>query len=187
VENTQVVEIDHPAAQTLKKARLRRALGGLPAHVLFIPVDFDRGCLDDAMRSSGFQPRERIFFIWEGVTQYITAEEVDAILRTISRITRAESTLVFTYIWRGIIDGSARSQAEERIVASAQRLGSPWIFGLEPADIRPYLAERGLLLVEDVGADEYRERYLEPAGRRMNVFEGERLVLARVVGTHAQA
>jgi len=187
VETTQVVEIDHPAAQTLKKVCLRRALGGLPAHGLFIRVDLDRQCLDDAMRSSGFQPRERICFIWEGVTQYITAEAVDATLRTISRIMGVETTIVFTYIWRGIIDGSARSQAEERIVASAHRLGLPWIFGLEPVDIRPYLAERGLLLVEDLGADEYRERYLASAGRRMNVFEGERIVLARGVGKHAQA
>jgi len=187
VDNARVVEIDHPAAQSRKKARLRHVLGRLPAHVQFAPVDFDRECIDEAVTSFGFRPGVRTFFIWEGVTQYITVEAVDATLRAIPRISAANSTIVFTYIWRGIIDGSARSQVEERIVSSARRLGSPWVFGLEPVEVPAYLAERGLAIVEDIGADEYRERYLEPVGRRMNVFEGERMVMARVAGKDAKA
>ncbi|MGD2177485.1 MAG: hypothetical protein PVG71_06655 [Anaerolineae bacterium] len=48
--------------------------------------------------------------------------------------------------------------------------------------IPAYLAERGFTLIEDVGPEEVRERYLDPLGRRMNVFAGERMVLARVEG-----
>jgi methyltransferase (TIGR00027 family) len=185
VEDTVVFEVDHPVAQALKRTRLEHVLGGLPSHVTFVPIDFDRHRLGEAMGAAGFRPDGRTFFIWEGVTQYITGKAVDATLRYLSRSAGAGSKIVFTYIWQGIIDGSARSQVEERIVAFARRAGSPWIFGLEPVGIPAYLAERGLTVIEDVGAEEYRERYLEPVGRRINVFEGERMVLARAGGRPA--
>jgi methyltransferase (TIGR00027 family) len=183
VERTDVFEVDHPAAQAWKKARLRHVLGGLPPHVTFVSIDFDWEPLDQAMVTAGFRRGARTFFIWEGVTQYITEWAVDAALRTISRVAGAGSQIVFTYVWQGIIDGSARSRVDERIVAFARSMGSPWIFGLEPVEIPQYLTQRGLTLIEDVGATDYRQRYLEPAGRRMNIFEGERTVLAGAGGT----
>jgi hypothetical protein len=36
--------------------------------------------------------------------------------------------------------------------------------------------------VENVGSPDYLERYLKPLGRRMNIFEGKRVVIARVEG-----
>lgn len=185
VERVRVFEVDHPAAQGLKRKRLERALGGPPPHVTFVPVDFDRQRLDEALAVVGFRPDLRTFFIWEGVTQYITGRAVDATLRTISRLAGVGSRIAFTYVWRGIIDGSARSKVEERIVAFAERMGSPWIFGLEPVGVPAYLVERGFALIEDAGAEVYRERYLEPLGRRVRTWEGERMVLARVVGVPA--
>jgi O-methyltransferase involved in polyketide biosynthesis len=116
------------------------------------------------------------------VTQYITAEAVNDTLEFVSRAYGAGSEIVFTYIRQGIIDGSDRSKTDQRIVAFASRAGSPWIFGIDPAELERYLAARGLDLVEDVGAAEYRERYLTPLGREMSVFEGERAALARVTG-----
>jgi methyltransferase (TIGR00027 family) len=182
VEKTEVFEVDHPAAQQRKKARVEHVMGGLPSYVTFVPIDFDREPLGEALDRAGFRSTARTFFIWEGVTQYITSEAVDSTLRTVSRIAPAGSEIAFSYIWQGIIDGSARSPAEERIVASTERLGSPWIFGLEPVKIPIYLSDRGLTLVEDVGAEEYGERYLGLPGRRLNGWEGERVVLARVAG-----
>jgi methyltransferase (TIGR00027 family) len=148
VERSHVFEVDHPAAQALKRARVEHVLGTLPGHVTFVPVDFDQQDLGEAMVRAGFRPDARTFFIWEGVTQYITGRAVDATLRFVSRVAGAGSSIVFTYIWQGIIDGSARSAVEERIVAFAERTGSPWIFGLEPVRIPAYLAERGLTLIE---------------------------------------
>jgi methyltransferase (TIGR00027 family) len=182
VGQTRVFEVDHPVPQAHKKSRLKQALVRLPRYVTFVPVDFDRQSLGDAMAAARLRAHVQTFFVWEGVTQYITAEAVDTTLRFVSRIGGTGSRIVFTYIWEGIIDGSARSRVDERIVASARRLGSPWIFGLEPVEIPDYLVERGLTLVEDVGAADYRERYLEPARRQMNLFEGERIALAGVRG-----
>lgn len=178
IEQTSVFEVDHPAPQAEKQARLKRMLGTLPSHVTFVPIDFDRQELEDAMAAAAFRTGARTFFIWEGVTQYITAEAVDATFRYVSRAAAIGSKILFTYIRRGIVDGSARSAADQKLVSVLQRVGMPWVFGLDPTELAQYLAERGLKLIKDVGASDYQARYLDPIGRKMNVFEGERIALA---------
>jgi O-methyltransferase involved in polyketide biosynthesis len=70
--------------------------------------------------------------------------------------------VVFTYIHRGVIDGSVRFEGGDKLVRSVQKLHEPWKFGLIPAELEGYLARFGLRLEENLGADEYRTRYFEP-------------------------
>jgi methyltransferase (TIGR00027 family) len=181
IEQTRVFEVDQPIPLTWKQARLQQVLG-TPSHVAFVPIDFDKQKLEDALAAAGFRTGTKTFFIWEGVTQYITAEAVDATFRYVSRAAATGSQIAFTYIHRGIIDGSARSETDEIFVSATQRGGVPWIFGLDPAELEEYLAARGLALVDHAGASEYRARYLDPLRRQMDVYEGERMALAQVVG-----
>jgi methyltransferase (TIGR00027 family) len=37
----KVFEVDHPATQVVKLAKLKKILGELPAHVTYVPIDFD--------------------------------------------------------------------------------------------------------------------------------------------------
>ena len=37
----QVFEVDHPATQAVKLAKLKRILGELPVNVTYVPIDFD--------------------------------------------------------------------------------------------------------------------------------------------------
>lgn len=67
-------------------------------------------------------------------------------------------------------------------MALARRGGAPWVFGFTPETLEAYLAERSLTLVEDIGSDAYRARYLDPIGRIMDIYDGERMALARVSG-----
>ena len=180
IEGPRVFEVDHPATQAWKQKRLKKVLGRLPPNVTFVPIDFDRQELGNGLAEAGFRAGIKTFFIWEGVTQYITAEAVDATFRYVSCAAAAGSQIVFTYIHRGIINGSVRPAGTEEIMSKTQRCGEPWAFGINPAELAQYLAARGFALVEDVGASEYRARYLEPLGRKMNIFEGEKTVLADI-------
>jgi len=87
--------------------------------------------------------------------------------------------LVFTYVRRGIVDGSAwdgwSDGQKPRLDAS-----EPWIFGLEPGEVPVLLDSCGLSLVEDVGEAEFRSRYAEPLGRHVALNEVERVALAVV-------
>ena len=155
-------------------------MGAVPENVTIIGMDFDRQNLTKVLGAAGFQTGERTLFIWEGVTQYLTGEAVKGTLEYVSSASGAGSTIVFTYIRRGIIDGSDRPEWFGSFLSLANRLGSPLLFGLDRAELEQYCCDCGLELVEDVGAAEYQDRYLKPLGRQLNVFDGERAVYARV-------
>ncbi len=172
----RVFEADHPATQATKQQRL----GTLPSHVTYVPIDFTAGPLDAVMQASGCRPDVRTFFICEGVTHYLPADTIDAVFRYVGR-SAAGSQLVFTYIHRGMLDGSARFAGADNTLATVRRAGEPYTFGFDPADLPSYLAARNLALVEDVGADTYRARYLTPRGRGGEpLSEYQRAALASV-------
>jgi methyltransferase (TIGR00027 family) len=178
----RVFEVDHPATQAWKRERIERMHNELASHVTFVPIDFEQQELGEAMTAAGFRTSAKTFFIWEGVTQYIAAEAVDSTFRYVSHAAAPGSRIVFTYIHRGLIDGSVRMEGAQKLLSELQRQGEPWVFGIDPAELSQYLTEHGLKLVEDVAAADYRTRYLDPIGRAMDIFEGERVAVAEITG-----
>ncbi len=187
IDQAHCFEVDIPGAIQLKKSRVEAVLGVLPEGVTWVEIDFDRQELGEVMAAAGCHNEEKTLFIWEGVTQYISAEAVDTTLRFVSSAAAVGSTIVFTYIPHGIIDGSDCTDVEQRIVPFASRMGSAWIFGFNKAELPQYLYERGLKLIEDVGAPEYRERYLLHFDRKMSIFSGERVAFAMVVKEYIES
>ena len=181
IERTRFFELDLPTAQSLKREHLHKVLGEIPAHVTFIPIDFDRQSIEVEMAVASYQPEIETFFIWEGVTQYITAEAVDATLKFAAQAT-AGSRIAFTYIDKGILDGTSRTKTDQRIISRVAKRGMPWVFGIDPAEIESWLSCRGFKLIDHADALEYRNRYVTPVGRELNIYEGERMVLAEVIG-----
>jgi methyltransferase (TIGR00027 family) len=168
--------IPDPATQEVKKRRL----GALPSHVTYVPIDFTVSTLDAALPAAGFRGDAQTFFICEGVTHYLPAHAVDVLFRYIGR-SAAGSRLVFTYIHRGMLDGSAQFAGAANTLATVRRAGEPYTFGFEPAELSAYMTARNLTLIEDVGADTYRERYLTPRGRGAEpLSEYQRAALADV-------
>ena len=175
-----VFEVDHPSTQAWKREQIEHLDPTHRSHVRFVPVDLDRDDLRAAMSAAGFCTGIRTLFIWEGVTQYLTEKAVGATLRFVSTAVPPGSRLVFTYIDRGILDDSAARPISDALRSELERHGEPWKFGIRPDDLGDFLDARGFELVEDVGADDYRSRYLEPLGREMDLFEGERVAVASV-------
>lgn len=106
---------------------------------------------------------------------------VDDTLAFVARSSNPGSRIVFSRVRQGIIDGTDRPAWMERFLPLAEKLGSPWLFGIGGNELAQFLAERGYQLIEDVGTAEYQRRYLNPAGRELSVFEGERVATAEVM------
>jgi methyltransferase (TIGR00027 family) len=179
MDAVQVLEVDHPEAQATKRDRLEAVFGAVPSHVTLVPVDFDAQSLGTALDRTGFDPGVETLFVWEGVTQYITEGAVDSTLRTVAE-TAGGGRIVFTYVEERIVEGNGRTAVEEAILEMVEGQDNPWVTGFAPDQIGAYLADRGLDLQEDVGADEYRRRYLEPIDREMRLFDGEHAVVATI-------
>jgi methyltransferase (TIGR00027 family) len=180
IEQAHVFELDRAAPQAWKAARLRQVLGELPAHVSFVPIDFNTQDLETTLDQSGFRAGLPTFFIWEGVTQYITPAAVDRTLAFVAAQATG-SQIIFTYVKRNVVEGMDRTADEQRLIEQLQKGGAPFIFGIDPAELEDFLRERGLTLIDHLSAEDYRQRYLVPLGRQeMPIFDSELMALARV-------
>ena len=100
-----VFEVDLPVNIARKRAAVQRAIGAIPASVHLVPLDFERDELIGTLTGHGYRADARTFFIWEGVTQYLTEDAVRATLAEL-QAARAGSRLVFTYVRDDFIDGA---------------------------------------------------------------------------------
>jgi methyltransferase (TIGR00027 family) len=174
----QTFELDLPALQQDKKDKVTSLLGHVPANVTFIPIDFDTQSLDSAFAGTAFDPASPAVFIWEAVTQYISAAAFERAMRFVGK-SAPGSSIVFTYVLKSVIEHRSQvADAEHMLEVVAH--SSPWIFGLEPAVLAATLQPFGLTLLADVGSADYQEKYLKPAGRSLVVSEIERVAWARV-------
>ena len=53
-QGKRVFEVDHPATQAVKLAKLREIFGDVPEHVTFVPVDFNTQTLAKRLIESGY-------------------------------------------------------------------------------------------------------------------------------------
>jgi len=60
IQQVHVFELDLPDPQRLKQTYVKNILGELPAHVSYVPIDFDRQDIDGVMTTVGFQIAEKI-------------------------------------------------------------------------------------------------------------------------------
>lgn len=180
-----VFEVDHPAIQVAKRRALERASIPVPTNVALVPIDFEQDELADALPEAGFRSGARTLFIWEGVTQYISRQAMEDTLAFVAGAGGPRSSLVFSYIREDVVSGAATTTAERQVMDRAERGGAPWRTGFDPAGVPELLERYGLEVVEQVGGEEYRERYLEPSGRRLATLRAERVVLARLRATNA--
>ena len=181
-----VYAVDHPATQARARARLARGHAAPVCPVRFVAVDFERDDLGRALLACGYDPAVRSLILWEGVTNYLTAGAVDATLEVVHRLASPGSTLLFTYVDRAVLGrGAAAFPEAARWIAAVAGRGEPWTFGLDPAEVGDYLAQRGFVLASDLSTAEAGGRYFAPRGRSER---GSRLyhVVTANVGTPLQ-
>lgn len=166
-----IFEVDQPVNIARKAAAVRRVLGEQPRSVRLVPLDFERDDLLTALAEHGYRTDYRVFFIWEGVTQYLTEAAVRATLAGLRPVAPG-SRLVFTYVRGDFIDGTNRYGATTlyRRVRQRRQL---WHFGIQPEDVAGFLDGYGWRLVEQTGPEEFIRRYVEPTGRNLSASQLE--------------
>ncbi|MEV6840362.1 class I SAM-dependent methyltransferase [Streptomyces sp. NPDC051133] len=160
---TDVWEVDHPASQQDKRARLAAAapmLRGtdegdllaaeLPAvarTVRFTPVDFAVDDLGAALHAAGHDPSAPTTWLWEGVVPYLTRDEVRATVAALAARTVPGSALVLNY--QAPSARAAAGRLLTRVLGSSVTSGEPWRSLWRPQQMAALLAEHGLRVVSD--------------------------------------
>jgi methyltransferase (TIGR00027 family) len=155
-----IFEVDHPATQAWKQARLRAAGIELPANLSLIPVDFERQSLIDNLRMSGYRTDAIALFSWLGVTMYLST---DAIFGTLGAVaTLAPGTeIIFEYnVPKDLVDEETQMMLAAAMTA-AQARGEPQGTFFEPGKLAEQVRKIGFAEVSDFGPDEARARYFK--------------------------
>jgi methyltransferase (TIGR00027 family) len=171
-----VWEVDLPQNINAKRPRLEKLFQRVPEHVSLVPMDFDRQDLATVLASHGYQPDRKTFYIWEGVTQYVTE---DGIRSTFDFLARAPSgsRLVFTYTPKDFIEGKVL-YGQEYLYKQMLVKDELWRFGLDPEQVDGFIDKYGWRVVEHLGYDQLGARYVTPTGRDLQSMAIERIVTA---------
>lgn len=141
-------------------------------------MDFDRQDTAQGLDEAGYPMDKPAFFIWEGVTQYITG----AAVRTTFEFLRGAapgSQLVMTYIRQDFIDGE-QLYGQDLLYRQTRGRKQFWGLGMEPGSVGTFLNPYGWVELEQAGTSEYSARYLDPLKRDLPVMEVERAVHAGI-------
>lgn len=96
-----VFEIDFASQCETKRALLAAADVSIPAHVRFVPCDFDADDFETTLlrdlAANGFRPGAGAVFVWEGVIGYIGNETINRSLRFMARAGGEGSRVIFTF------------------------------------------------------------------------------------------
>ena len=124
-DGTAIFELDQARNQELKIASLDRA-GIDAAHVTFVPVDFSRDDTFEKLRAAGYDPTKKTLFLWEGVTLYLTEEDVRKTLRDVREHAPPGSVVVADFYAERFIRMGSGSLAKKTLGYTDETLG----FGL---------------------------------------------------------
>jgi methyltransferase (TIGR00027 family) len=171
-----IIEIDHPNTSNYKIDVYKTRIGKLPQNVRYCQVDFNKQSLDQLADENKFNFLIPTTIIWEGVTNYLTANAIDKTFAFISKFPGG-SFVIFTYVHKQVLDDPGAFTGGEKLLQDLENMEERWTFGFLPGELSGYLSTFGLTLVEDLGATEYRQRYLP--GRTERGYEFYRVAIAK--------
>ena len=155
--NVKVFEVDHPETQSLKKEKIEMIFGGLPDHIVYVPVDFEMEGIDQKLPGNGYDRSKKTLFLMEGLVMYIPPMAVDEMLSFIVNNSAKGSEVLFDYFIQSVVDGTSGTEKNMRDFAAQQ--GEPFLFGIEDGAAEVFLKERGFSRVQNVTSDDYKNAY----------------------------
>jgi methyltransferase (TIGR00027 family) len=174
---TRIFEVDHPNTSAAKQRQLRNAKSLAP--VRYVKVDFNHDELGKMLAVAGYDPIRPTFFLWEGVTNYLTEAAVRQTFAFIGK-SAPNSRIAFTYVHRDIITHPQRFAAGLQLERRLAKMEEPFTFGLDPGELTDFLRPYGLTVIEDIGSVDYRIRYLGTRGRHLRGHEFYRVAVAEI-------
>jgi len=107
-EGVRFFEVDQPASQADKLARLARLEGYPRGAATHVACDFEHQDFLEELEKAGFDGGAPAFVVWEGVTPYLTERAVRATFHRVAHGCHPRTVLVFDHVgvdWPMLIGG----------------------------------------------------------------------------------
>ena len=110
-----IFEVDQAAVQDHK--RLMIDVAGIRCEqVNFVPIDFNKDNLFSQLAEAGFDASRKTLFLWEGVSLYLSAEQVSSTLEIVKQQAAASSVIVADLYAERLIKTLAKGSASQKIL-----------------------------------------------------------------------
>jgi methyltransferase (TIGR00027 family) len=174
-----VFEIDHPATQEDKRARLVNSGIVLPNNLTFVPVDFEITSLGDALGATNFAFDRPTFCSWLGVTQYLTMTAIEATLAFVLSLPPG-SEIVLSFILPQDALSGIEADAVATAAAKSAEVGEPWLSRFDPSKVAAQLRRMGFSEAVLLTPKQAYERYLKERHDGLAARHGEQMMRAIV-------
>jgi methyltransferase (TIGR00027 family) len=174
----RVWEVDAPSTQARKREALAQAGLQLPATASFVPVDFERDDLRQALESAGVRFDQPVFFTWLVVTMYLSKPAIRETLRVVASAAPG-SAVVFDYRLDAALLDPIERVIGEFVARQIGATGEPFVSEFEPAALAAELRDLGLRTIVDPSAAELSQRYLARRQDGLHVGGAFRVMTAR--------
>ena len=172
----RVFEVDHPLTQADKLERIARAGWTAPDNLAFVPVDFTKDSLAERLIAAGFDPSVKSFFSWLGVTYYLSAEAIDAMLSALSSLCADGSTLVLDYPDENFFNAPEKRVQNTMMMAKA--VGEPMQSAFSYSELEKLLETHGFLIYELLTPNDIQRDVIDRGGADLKAFEHVNYCLA---------
>ncbi len=176
-EGLRVFELDHPATQRAKLARLAAAGIDRPAGAVFTPVDLSAMTLEDALSRAGFDSTRPSLFAWLGVTMYLELDAIRTTLRSIAAL--PDAAVVFDFgirpKWYEIVPRLILASRRRRVA----KIGEPWRTMFRIEELLSEVAAAGFLTTRIVGGEELTRMYVSGTNRPLTRYSNIALASTR--------
>lgn len=148
---TLVLEVDHPASQQDKRARV----GDLPTtcgRLAYVAVDLRVAALEPALAAAGHDRATPTTWVWEGVVPYLDRAAVRVTLGQVASASAPGSRLVVAYQDASVVArlGRLLVRGIMRLAREADPLaGEPWRSTWSPERMGALLADTGFAVQRD--------------------------------------
>ncbi|HEX7685783.1 MAG TPA: class I SAM-dependent methyltransferase [Trinickia sp.] len=154
----RVFEIDHPATQAVKLARLHDAGIGIPDRTSFHAADFTRKSLTEILSEAGVDREQRIFVSWLGVAQYLPRETILDALADISAFS-THVEIVFDYTLHYDLQSDEQRSVFDIFRRMAELAAEPFLSMFTPDEIVHLCGAAGFSEVKTTSVEELNALY----------------------------
>jgi methyltransferase (TIGR00027 family) len=171
-------EIDKPATQAWKRARLIELGYGIPEWLRFVPVNFEAGeSWLQKLNASGFAMNQPAVISSLGVSMYISKDANMGTLRQLATLAEG-STLVMSFLLpRELVAPEDRAGLDisER---GARASGTPFVSFYAPEELLAMAREAGFRQAKHVSSEDQTRRYFAGRNDGLRPSTGEDLLVA---------
>ena len=179
-DRLRVFELDHPLSQSVKRARIMRALGAVPANVELVPIDFEITTIAEALASSSHHRDEPSTVSWLNTIAYLTVDATVESLRGLGEVSAPGSRLIFNYPPNAPLTAEADA-ALTAVRESVARKGEPFRAAYDPDDMQRYVTGAGFVIEQHLTEADLDARFFTNRTDDLRPTLPARTIIARRV------